>query len=416
MLKRNFWSKFFGLAIIVAFAGINLTPVYADVPIRTITGNFSGAGQTIAINGLNGQSTCTTTISGTFSATLTFEQSADNTTYTTNSLTSVLGGSSSGTTTSAGVFYSPLGTVQIFRVRVSAYTSGNGTINITCSSAAPLSVGASGGGSVTQGTSPWVISGTVTPTFPYGMTQSQTASTTSGAGALCAYFSAAPTLTNGQVNPLACDVSGNLRNVNIGWGGATLAAATAPGTASSGNVITVQGNASNVPLPVSGSVTVSNFPTPSPLGQALSSASIPVVPASDWIGKVSTNQTTPGTTDLVHSIEMPSSGSIAGTTPVNSSAVETGHVIKASAGNLYDFNVTSGASAGEVLLFNSTTVPSAGAVTPVKCYNIAANSTLGANFNPPLNFSTGISIAFSTATTCFTQTNSATAFISGDAQ
>ena len=297
-------------------------PVLADIPIISNNGTLSALNQNVSVTGIIGQASCTTTVTGTWSGTLTFEQSGDSINFITNTLTATLGGTAAGTTTSNGTFYSPLGTAQTFRVRVSTYSSGNPVINITCSNApVPVSSsgGGGGGGSVTQGTSPWVIScangatcptnatlqsgsttavtqptgtnlhtvidsGTVTPTFPYGMTQSQTASTTSGAGALCAYFTAAPTLTNGQVNPLACDVSGNLRNVNIGWGGATLAAATAPGTASSGNIITVQGNASNVPLPVSGSVSVSNFPTPSPLGQALSSASIPVVPASDWVG------------------------------------------------------------------------------------------------------------------------------------
>ena len=96
------------------------------------------------------------------------------------------------------------------------------------------------------------------------------------------------------------------------------------------------------------------------------------------------------------------------------SAVGTGLVVKASAGNLYDFEVTSGATAGEVLIHNTTSVPSAGSVTPLKCYTLPANSTIGGSWTPPLAFSTGISMSFSTASTCFTQTNSSTAFLSGD--
>lgn len=111
----------------------------------------------------------------------------------------------------------------------------------------------------------------------------------------------------------------------------------------------------------------------------------------------------------------PQSSATYGLSNVVSSAVETGHVIKASAGNLYAFEVTAGATAGEVLIHNSTTVPSAGAVTPVKCYNLPANNTLAGSWEPvPLQFGTGIAISFSTAATCFTQTNSSTAFISAD--
>lgn len=112
----------------------------------------------------------------------------------------------------------------------------------------------------------------------------------------------------------------------------------------------------------------------------------------------------------------PNAGANYGLVPVVSSAVETGHVIKASAGTLYGFNVTTGATAGNILVFNSTTVPAAGAVTPVKCYTVAANSTLEMGFTPPIYLGTGISIAFSSAASCFTKTDSSTAFISGDAK
>lgn len=101
--------------------------------------------------------------------------------------------------------------------------------------------------------------------------------------------------------------------------------------------------------------------------------------------------------------------------PVVSTAVETGHVIKASAGNLYGFSVTTGAVAGRVLVHNSTTVPGSGAVTPVDCFIVAANSTVAMDYEIPLRLGTGISLSFSTATTCFTQTDSATAYFSGRA-
>lgn len=100
-------------------------------------------------------------------------------------------------------------------------------------------------------------------------------------------------------------------------------------------------------------------------------------------------------------------------TPVVSSAAESGHVLKASAGSLYGLNVTTGASAGYVLIFDATSAPSNGAVTPKKCYYVPSVSTLGASWDVPAAFATGITVVFST-TGCFTKTASATAFFSGE--
>lgn len=102
-------------------------------------------------------------------------------------------------------------------------------------------------------------------------------------------------------------------------------------------------------------------------------------------------------------------------TPANSAAAESNHVFKASAGTLFGLSVTSGASAGYVLVFNATTAPADGAVTPVACYALAANQTLGIAFTPfPLAMSTGITAVFSTGANCFTKTASASAFFLGE--
>jgi hypothetical protein len=124
-----------------------------------------------------------------------------------------------------------------------------------------------------------------------------------------------------------------------------------------------------------------------------------------------------GTTEGTQVLAIPSATTAVGITSVSSSAAESNHVIKASAGNLYGFSMTTGATAGFAFVANSTTAPTAGgaAIAPIKCYVIAANSTLGVTFEPPLVLSTGITIVFST-TGCFTNTASATAFISGDAK
>jgi hypothetical protein len=119
-------------------------------------------------------------------------------------------------------------------------------------------------------------------------------------------------------------------------------------------------------------------------------------------------------TGVLATADAPTSSANVAIVPVVSTAVETGHVIKASAGNLYGLSVTTGAAAGYVMVHNSTTVPVAGAVTPIKCEPVAANAGISLDFDPPIRLSTGISISFST-TGCFTQTNSATAFISAQA-
>lgn len=140
-------------------------------------------------------------------------------------------------------------------------------------------------------------------------------------------------------------------------------------------------------------------------------------------GTVTANQGTPnaGTTNAWPVITVPSAVAASGLVSVQSSAVETGHVIKAGAGNLYDFNVsadaTLAASQWEVLIFNSATVPASGSVTPIKCYIVPAGTTsVSGAFPTPLYLGTGISMAVSTAATCFTKTDSAHGFISADAQ
>lgn len=118
----------------------------------------------------------------------------------------------------------------------------------------------------------------------------------------------------------------------------------------------------------------------------------------------------------INVVEVPSAASTAGVTSVQSTVATASTVIKASAGNLYGFNVVSGASAGFILVYNATSAPADGTVTPIKCLPIAANTGIDVNMRgQPTYFSTGIVIAFST-TGCFTQTLSATAFISGDAR
>ena len=104
-----------------------------------------------------------------------------------------------------------------------------------------------------------------------------------------------------------------------------------------------------------------------------------------------------------------------GIAPVVSGSLETGKVIKASAGNLYRLNLCGTTVAGIFLVHNAASVPAAGPVTPVKAYPVGIGQAIEVEFNPPLRLGTGISVSFTSAATPFTQTDSATAFISGDA-
>lgn len=222
-----------------------------------------------------------------------------------------------------------------------------------------------------------------------GNTQGSTTSGQSGPLAQGAVTTSAPSYTTAQTSPLSLTTSGGLR---------------------------VDGSGST--QPVSGSVTVVQ-PTGTNLHAVLDTTSTTAVTQAT---ASNLNATVVGTgTFAVQASISPSSASTAGVAPVQSSSVETGHVIKASGGNLYDFNVSADATLSAVtwaaLIFNSTTVPAAGAVTPVRCYIVPAGTTsISGSFQTPMYLGTGISIAVSTGATCFTKTDSAHAFISAGAQ
>jgi hypothetical protein len=180
-----------------------------------------------------------------------------------------------------------------------------------------------------------VISGAITNTvfgvtLPYNMNGGpQTAGTANGVGVFGVYNTSSPTLTNGQVVPLQLDVNGNLKTNST----------------------------------VSGTVAISNFPTPSPLGQALSSASIPVVPASDWLGRVNTGgKTTSGAI----------TAGLAGPT-----------VIKASAGVLVSGLITTAGTTGTVILYDNASACSGTIIGEVAGTTALATMVAGA---PPIKW------------------------------
>lgn len=113
----------------------------------------------------------------------------------------------------------------------------------------------------------------------------------------------------------------------------------------------------------------------------------------------------------------PSSEAIDGLVPVFSTALEASHILKASAGNLYNLTVNIGATSGWLMLFDATTVPADGAVTPSYATPLLSNGTLGFLSlewdTAPVHFVNGIVAVFST-TGPFTKTASVAASFFGN--
>lgn len=182
----------------------------------------------------------------------------------------------------------------------------------------------------------------------------------------CQYNATPPSLSDLQTIAFQCDSAGNLKSVATG---------------ASGGALMLDATGQSILTSVNGPI-----PTQLP---SVSIGGVGIIP--------------------------PTAGAGTSIAAVVSGSAEGSHVIKASAGALYGFSVTTGASAGVVQILNATSAPVDGAITPIKCYDVAANSTVSASWEPiPLWFSTGITIVFSTGTACFTKAASATAFISGD--
>jgi len=116
-----------------------------------------------------------------------------------------------------------------------------------------------------------------------------------------------------------------------------------------------------------------------------------------------------------------SPGALAPGLPAPTGALATSKVVKATPGILYSFQVSADSTlsggAWWVMILNSPTDPGNGAVTPIKCFSASSGTAaLGGTYAAGgVAFSQGITIVVST-TGCFTETQSAHAFISADYQ
>lgn len=227
----------------------------------------------------------------------------------------------------------------------------------------------------------------------------QVISNPTNTGPAGAYNSAPPTCTAGKYCLLQTDANGNLK---------TVAAGTPSGTQDV-NLKQIQGAAPSAT---------------NPLWVSPATASTPwTVTGSGTAGTAAAGVVTvQGIASMtpVLATETPSSAAGAANAFSSTSALASNLVLKASAGNLYSFEVaadsTLSAAAWWIMIYNATSLPGDGAVTPAKCYAVpAGTSNVSANFTVPVRFGTGITIGVST-NGCFTQAASIHAFISGEAQ
>ena len=197
---------------------------------------------------------------------------------------------------------------------------------------------------------------------------------------------------------------------------------------SGGNLATIAGTvaAGKVATTISGSVAVSGtfwqttqpisaaaLPLPSNAAQE-TGGNLATLAGAVSAAKVQTTVATAlpaGTNALGGIYAAPTASSSFGIAPGSSSALESSHVLKASAGNLYSLYVATTTASGWLMTFNATSIPADGAVTPVEAIQIPTNSAAAISFDgaPPDYYSTGIVAVFST-TGPFTKTASATAF------
>lgn len=103
-----------------------------------------------------------------------------------------------------------------------------------------------------------------------------------------------------------------------------------------------------------------------------------------------------------------------GIVPQASTALESGRVLKASPGAFYAVTVDVGTTAGKLVVLDAPALPASGAtLTPTRCINAPASSTVSTNAaDIPDRMQTGIVVLFTTGG-CFTYTPSATVTFSG---
>lgn len=214
--------------------------------------------------------------------------------------------------------------------------------------------------------------------------QAQNQTTVDLFGGSGAYNASPKTCTDGSWCSIQTDANGNLKVVTTG----------SPTDTQDVNIKQVQGAVPSATNPIWVAPATANVPW------AVSLPTTPLIASGNGVMPAATAESAGATTEAV------------------TAALASNLVVKASAGNLYGFQIsadsTLSAAAWWIMIFDSTTLPGDGAVTPAKCYAMPLGSTgFSGSWPLPARFSTGIVIGVST-TGCFTKTASIHAFISGD--
>lgn len=236
-----------------------------------------------------------------------------------------------------------------------------------------------------------------------------------------AYNSSPITCTSGQACWAQLDVNGYLKTVSSGTPSGTQAVnitqilGAAPSLTNPLWVFPATG--ATFPVSLSGNTTVVG---PTADGSPATTAPVLIGGTSDGTATGTVDVWKVDTAGIGYVNNAPSAAAAAGLTPTTTAAIASNSVTKASAGNLYSFEVaadsTLSGAAWWVMIFDATSLPANGAVTPRKCYAYPSGTTSASyGWNTPIAFTTGITIGVST-TGCFTLTASVHAFISGDAQ
>lgn len=226
-----------------------------------------------------------------------------------------------------------------------------------------------------------------------------------------------PVLENTEQTGFQCDINGNLKVTvadPLPIGNNVIGAVSVTGSLPSGS--------STIGAVNQGVGGVSAWKVdPSGVTSPVAVESLPSLPAgTNAIGTVAQGapggtawpvSLTAGSNTIGGTFQVPTSSSNAAITPGASSALEAGHVLKSSPGNLYSLYVLSTEIDGYLMTFNATSIPTNGVVDPVECLPVYAGSSASIDFTGTLpdRYSVGIVAVFST-TGPFTKTGSATAF------
>lgn len=306
----------------------------ADKAVKTNTGNITAVSQTVGVTGLVNQGTIQLQVTGTYSATLILEGTADGVNYNTipilppNTTSNTISTSITGGT--VGEWVASAASYTAIQVRCSAYTSGTGVVTLRVSEA---------------------------PGIVYLGNSIPTGSNSIGAISTVATVTTVSTLSNTtQLTP-------GTAAANLG---------KAEDAASANGDTMVAAAAVRTDTPVSGA------------NASASADYVPIITDSFgrlWIAAVQTPVIDQGLTQF----------------RLVSAATTNATVIKASQGNVYNIEAfNNGAAAAYLKFYNSSTSPTVGTTTTTKVLMIPAGGGLTLNSVNGIQFSAGISFSIVT--------------------